>query len=255
MRRDEFRRHYGKIRVLKSIGVRKPVSRPAKPDRNRRLMLKFKYGSLSGAEEVQFHEDVKKLIYNVMHKGNVIMDWDDLYQEIWKKIVSSKHTWNENNGTMVSTWITIVAMSVMNTMRKRVNRYHSRYVLYNDLVDDHDEDGSSGANDPSDVLRDEIEQDDDGMRKMIFDDQFRALMDSLDECEREFLEAAKRIDAKNGQTGRVSLGELRKDLGYRQSVFNDILYSVRRKISEFFPGLKKKKDEENESGDSDEFLF
>lgn len=255
MRRDEFLRHYGKIKVLKSIGSRRPVSRPAKPDRNRRLMLKFKYGSLSASEEMQFHESVKKLIYSVMHKGNVIMDWDDLYQEIWKKIVSSRHTWNENNGTMVSTWITIVAMSVMNTMRKRMNRYNSRYVLYNDLVEEHaDDDGSAGQNDPADEVRGGDVEDDDEMRKMLFDDQYRGLLDSLSQCEREFMEAARAIDAENGQTGRVPLGELRKKLGYRQSVFNDILYSVRRKISEFFPGLKMK-DRGDESGDSDEFLF
>jgi hypothetical protein len=43
-------------------------------------MIKFKYGNLSYVEEMEFHENVKKLIYKVMHSNNIKMDWDDVYQ-------------------------------------------------------------------------------------------------------------------------------------------------------------------------------
>jgi hypothetical protein len=44
---------------------------------------------------------------------------------------------------MVSTWITIVANSVINTLRQNVNRHNSRYCLYEDLCASADDDAES----------------------------------------------------------------------------------------------------------------
>ena len=240
-----FMERHGRLRILGRIGMRRPVVPPAKFDRNRRLMIKFKYGCLNKEEETQFHEDMKKLIYKAMHRGTVQMDWDDLYQEIWRKIVKSRHSWNESNGTMVSTWITIVAMSVMNTMRKRVNAYNSRYVAYEDAVGGarSDDDGPS-QNEACDIIAGAIP--DEAFEGLLMHDQYDRLIESLSPSERAFMDAARQamgMDGSDGRKGRLSFGELRSRLGYTQPEFNQVLHSVRDKIQSFFPGMKRKQEE------------
>jgi DNA-directed RNA polymerase specialized sigma24 family protein len=88
-----------------------------------------------------------------MHSNNVMMDWDDVYQEIWKKIIRCRHTWNESKGTMVSTWITIVANSVINTLRQSVNKYRSRYCLYDDICSSSDEENESSDREKCDFVQ------------------------------------------------------------------------------------------------------
>ena len=256
MASGSFMERHGRLRILGSIGARRPVTPPAKFDRNRKLMIKFKYGCLSGVEETQFHEDMRKLIYKAMHRGAVQMDWDDLYQEIWRKIVKSRHSWNESNGTMVSTWITIVAMSVMNTMRKRVNAYHSRYIPYEDVVGapSADEDGPS-QNEACDIIAGAVP--DEGLEHLLVNDQYDRLIESMSPSERAFMEAARQAMGMDGAAGggrreRLSFGELRSRLGYSLPEFNQVLHSVRDKIQSVFPGMKRKEEETPAADDAGE---
>ena len=257
MASGSFIERHGRLRIIGTIGARRPVTPPQKFDRNRRLMIKFKYGCLTPEEETQFHEDMRKLIYKAMHRGTVPMDWDDLYQEIWKKIVKSRHSWNESNGTMVSTWITIVAMSVMNTMRKRVNTYNSRYIPYEDAVGGvkADDDGPS-QNEACDIIAGAVP--DAGLEGIMMHDQYENLIQSLSPSERAFIEAARQamgMDGSEGRKGRLSFGELRSRLGYSQPEFNQVLHSVRDKIQSFFPGMRRGGDgeaEERQPAESDE---
>src|SRR5574344_1699306 len=61
-------------------------------DPNRELMIKFKHDISTCEDEKKLHENIKKLIFKAMHSNYVRMDFDDVYQEIWKKIIRSKHT-------------------------------------------------------------------------------------------------------------------------------------------------------------------
>lgn len=105
----------------------------ARGDRNRRLMLKFKYGTITRRELDSFHELVKNIIYKAMHRNPTMANFEDLYHDIWLKIIRFKNTWNQNKNTYVSTWITIVANSVINTTRKKIGRRRKTEWLYDDI--------------------------------------------------------------------------------------------------------------------------
>lgn len=104
-------------------------------DNNRELMIKYKYDKITPDELNELHNRIERLIYKVIRKNYLMMDIRDIYQEIWRRIIRSKHTWNEHKGTMVSTWIVVVAQSVINTLRSKKNRYLSRCMRYEDLPD------------------------------------------------------------------------------------------------------------------------
>ena len=102
-------------------------------DRNRELMLKFRFGTITAEELDEFHDAVKNIIYKTMHRNPVMMNFEDVYHEIWWKICRFRHTWNPGKDTMVSTWITIVAESVINSIRKRLTRRMRHEALYEDI--------------------------------------------------------------------------------------------------------------------------
>lgn len=115
-------------------------------DRNRRLMLKFKYGTITDSELDEFHELVKNIIYKAMHRNPTMVSFEDLYHDIWLKIVRFRGTWNQNKNTFVSTWITIVANSVINTARKKYNRRNATEWLYEDIRSGCEDDDDDGGN-------------------------------------------------------------------------------------------------------------
>lgn len=253
MDEKQFFEKYGKIRVMSSIDRRIPVVNTVPKDINRRIMLKFKYGNLTRVEEYEFHEKMKKLIYRVMHSNNVLMDWDDVYQEIWKKIVRCRHTWNENKGTYVSTWITIVANSVINTLRREVNRYNSRYCLYDDLVsssineEDADPDymmNRLANSSVEDVLEDNTQRKRD---KMDCLDEFKS---SLNEAEKAFMDGIYGLEDKfiKYKDKQKPLSELQEILGYDDATFNLMLCSIRKKYCDAFEKNERMEEESSDSG-------
>ena len=238
-----FLERYGKIKVLDEVKYRNPVLNTCQKDKNRSLMLKFKYGNLSPSEEIEFHEAVKNLIYKVMHTNNVMMDWDDVYQEIWRKIIKSKHSWDEDKGTYASTWITIVASTVISTLRANVNKMNSRYCLYDDILPASSESDDAGTDYKMDSLNQESgfdqEEDPDPIKKVIWKEQYEIFLKSLDPAEASVMQGIssmedKFIAAADKGGGKMPFSELREKLGYDESTFNILLYNIRRKYCEAF---------------------
>ncbi len=260
---ETFRSRYGKIRYLEEITCRHPVPRLCKSDINRALMIKFKYGNLTKDEENQFHDAIKKMIFKVMHKNNVMMDWDDVYQEIWKKIGKSRHTWKEWKGTMVSTWITIVANSVINTLRQTVNRYNSRFVLYDDLIQPSEDGDGNQQQNKCDIIAFENEEDrmsDSGMKKMMWNEQYAEFRDKLNDAERMVFDiiVSMQDDILDAYDNRLKIPykELRAKSGYDDATFSMIIYNIKRKYCETFNLKFVEYDEHPENDGSDtEFLF
>lgn len=259
---ETFQRKYGKLKYLEEITARHPVPHFGKTDINRELMIKFKYGNLTKEEEEMFHNAIKKMIFKVMHKNNVMMDWDDVYQEIWKKICKSRHTWKEWKGTMVSTWITIVANSVINTLRQTVNRYKSRFVLYDDLVASSDEGGESSQQSKCDVVAFESDEEkliDSNIRKMMLKEEYEMFREKLDDAEKIVFDIIMSmtdeiLDAYDSRI-KIPYKELRLQSGYDEATFAMIIYGIKKKYCETF-NVRLTGCEESHEGDSDtEFLF
>ena len=175
-----------------------------------------------------------------MHKNNVMMDWDDVYQEIWKKIIKCRHTWNESKGTMVSTWITIVANSVINTLRQNVNKYNSRYCLYDDLCS-----SSNEENDTDRMKYDYVQylQNEQNLLDKSFDEQmwkekYYEFLYSLNDCEKVFLKVANNMQEDflkaYDNEKRLPLNKLKLKLGYDDSTYNMIVYNIRKKYCDIF---------------------
>jgi len=241
MTRKEFERKYGRLHLRRQIGDRIPVT-PGKAagDPNRRLMIKFKYNDMTSDEETLFHESVKNLIYKVMHTNNVMMDWEDVYQEIWKKISRCKCGWKENKGTYVSTWITIVANSVINTLREKVRRRNSRMCLYDDIGLDDERSGCAGFEQGDAVeefFNDGAALMDRSFVSSLYKDSYRDFVRSLDPVERRIMDAVHEkqeeiIDGFERRNTKMPLQMIRQSLGYDESTFIAILSCIYRKYCE-----------------------
>jgi DNA-directed RNA polymerase specialized sigma24 family protein len=194
-------------------------------------MIKFKYGQTTMEEENLLHENIKNLIYNVMHKNCVRMEFEDVYHEIWKKIIKSKHTWDENNGTRVSTWIVVVANSVINTLRLSVNKYNSRYCLYGDLATNNEDES---ANDMADVVALNNEEDNSFTEDMEFKDNYKNFCKLLSENERKMLYVIVNGD------GKISLRSISRETGIKYNDVGEMLNSIKAKFYQIFEERKTK---------------
>ena len=254
-----FIKKYGRLKRLPNITKRIPIPHLCPNDVNRQLMIKFKYNDMTEGEEKEFHEAIKKIIYKVMHKNGVMMDWEDVYQEIWKKIVKSKHTWQEWKGTMVSTWITIVANSVINTLHQSVNRYNSRFCLYDDLLSNTDGQDDSGNHSTCDSIAFELDEDslsDNELKKLLWKEQFEEFREKLNDAEAYvfgiIVSMSNAILDAHDKRGRIPYKELREKTGYDESTFDLIIYNIKRKYCDTF---NIKMPEQDSGGLDDGFLF
>lgn len=253
---------YGKIKVLDQIIQRHPVINVQVKDPNRKLMIKFKYGNLTIVQQMQFHDNIKKLIYKVMHNNNVMMDWDDVYQEIWKKIIKSKHTWNETKGTMVSTWITIVANSVINTLRQNVNKYNSRYCLYDDICSSSQQGNEQGGDrenvDFIQFVNNENDLYDKSFQNNIWNEKYSEFLNSLNESEKLFMKAVYEMDNKyyrDLNKIKVSHTYLKNKLGYDDTTYYILINNIKKKYSEAFELNFEKQDINENNNNTNEFIF
>lgn len=192
-------------------------------------MIKFKYDKATPEEENLLHENIKNLIYNVMHKNCVHMEFEDVYHEIWKKIIKSKHTWDENNGTRVSTWIVVVANSVINTLRLSVNKYNSRYCLYDDLTATNEDDS---ANDMADVVALNNDEDNSFTEDMEFKDNYKNFCNLLSENERKMLYTIVNKGSK------ISLRSISRETGIKYADVGEMLSSIKSKFYQVFDEYK-----------------
>lgn len=205
-------------------------------DPNRILMIKFKYNIANTEEETMLYENIKKLIFKAMHKNNVMMPFEDVCQEIWKKIIKSKHTWNELKGTRVSTWIVIVANSVINTLRKEVARYNSRYCLYEDL--NVDKETTEEIDDAESYLALKNNSLEENYEIPIYENNFKNFYDELTIKEKKLVNAAFKMSDKNAERnynkGKISILSLRRKLGIDQETYDKIVSGMKEKFYNHF---------------------
>ena len=257
----EYKARYGRIPYRETIDARHPVTAVCGNDINRALMIKFKYGNMTRDESRAFHEAIKKIIYKVMHTNNVMMNWDDVYQEIWKKIVKCKHTWKEWKGTMVSTWITIVANSVINTLRQNVKRYNSRFCLYDDLMASSDSEEGAGQQNNGDSLAFENGDErlsDSATASMQWSEQYEQFRNSLEPAEAFVFGVAVSMSDdildKYDRSLKIPYSELRARTGYDEATFAVIMYNIRKKYCEAFDTKFEERPVDSGDGES-ELLF
>lgn len=263
MTNEEFKHKYGKIRYNPVIEKRNPVCGINIKDRNRELMIKFKYNNITDREGYEFHDAIKKIIYKVMHTNNVMMDWDDVYQEIWKKITHCRHTWKEWKGTMVSTWITIVANSVINTLRQKVNKHNSRFCLYDDLFqpsNDSDSDGNQ-SQEKCDFLAFSVQDDgieDAETKKRMLSEKMNEFLNSLSQVERHIYNMALAMEDKiidsYDRNFKLPYNELKAKTGYDGATFAIIMYNIKKKYCEAF-GVRFVDNAKKDDGSDTEYLF
>ena len=251
-----------KIRIFKRIKNRVAVCCNIN-DPNRALMIKFKYDTITDAEFEQFHNAVKKLIYKAMHSNQVMMEWDDIYQEIWQKIIRSKHTWKENKGTFVSTWITIVAHSVLNTLRQGVIKRNTHICLYDDLKASPDS-GESTSEMAEVVLFHKgsesfLEKIGGQMNSNMWSVDFQTFMQSLTLAEKTVIKAAFDLEdeflSAYYKGVRKPFAELRHRTGYDETTLVTILNNARRKYESLFNTKLKSGNEDCRIDGSNETLF
>ena len=260
MDQQTYKYNYGKIKILDNIEQRHPVINTCQRDPNRKLMIKFKYGNLTSLQEIKFHDNIKKLIYKVMHSNNVMMDWDDVYQEIWKKIIKSKHIWNQNKGTMVSTWITIVANSVINTLRQNVNKYNSRYCLYDDLCSSNEQENQNTDKEKGDMvsyLNENNSLYDKSFDQVIWDEKYNDFMSSLNQSEKMFMKAVYEMDTeyyRDFHKIKVSHTYLKQKLGYDDTTYYIVMNNVKQKYCKAFD-IKFKEDKKVDDNKDDNYLI
>jgi len=211
-------------------------------DPNRELMIKFKYNTATDEDTMMLHENVKKLIYKVMHSNCVRMEFEDVYQEVWKKIVKSKHSWNENMGTKVSTWIVCVANSVVNSLRTDVNKYNSRYCLYNDINYNNEEDLDLVDYNNNKRLYEESYIDNSMLNIILFSDDYKMFINTLNPDEKTILDIMLKINktSTGTKTKRVSYNKICQTLDMKNSKLKRSMNSLKEKFRKCFSVYKVK---------------
>lgn len=152
---------------------------------NRQLMIKYKYDTITNSELNCFYKNIEKLIFKIIKKNYVTENFNDVFNEIWKRIAKYKHKWDENNGTCVSTWISKVALNVINTIRKKNMTYSSRNVSYDGMFI-YDKHGEANEVD-IDVLV-ERNKDNSGEERKDFYENMLKCFENLSETERKIVE-------------------------------------------------------------------
>lgn len=222
--------------ISKGTSIRVPIIDSKKiNDPNRILMIKFKYSISTAEEETKLYENIKNLIFKAMHKNNVMMPFEDVCQEIWKKIIKSKHTWDELKGTRVSTWIVVVANSVINTLRKEITKYNSRYCLYEDLNSEKSGEETDDI-ESSVALKNHLMDEDYDVP--VYENNFTNFYKELTPKEKRLVDIAFQISDKNAAKkynhGKISILSLRKKLGIDQDVYDKIISGMKEKFYNHF---------------------
>lgn len=207
-------------------------------DKNRVLMIKYKYDTITPDELNELHNRIEKLIYKVIRKNYLMMDIRDIYQEVWKKICKCKNTWNEDKGTMVSTWIVIVAQSVINSLRQSKNKYDSRYMCYDDLPDF--EDGETAGEDravrSNPTIRDGFYRKEDSKLRI------REFMSELSDNEKRIIDIIMSTGYdelnKNNESkyckNKITRKFIREKIDLPEKELKDVFEELQRKYHELF---------------------
>lgn len=204
-----------------------------KNDPNRELMIKFKYDIITDDELQQLRKQLHKLIYDIIRKNYVKMDSRDVYQQIWKKIIKSKHSWNQDIGTKVSTWIVWVCLSVINGLRLKSKKYSDRYFLYEDL-NTQEQSGESYEN----ILYGSQMIDQKPLQSMYFNEQFNEFINGLNDIEKDIINMVLNVDKEQlnkqfpskYQKKKITKGFIKQRLNLKQKQFYEIMSELKKKF-------------------------
>lgn len=202
-------------------------------DPNRQLMIKFKYDKISDEQLQLLRKQLHKLIFDIIRKNYVKMDCRDVYQQIWRKIIKSKHSWNQNIGTKVSTWIVWVCLSVINGLRLKQKKYADRYSLYQDLVQQ-----EQGVDKYEYILFNSGLVDQKPLQKMCFSEQFTEFISGLNDVEKDIINMVLQteVDQMNKQENnrykkkKITKGYIKNKLNLKQKQFYRIMEELKKKF-------------------------
>lgn len=198
----EFVFTYGEQKKIKQ---KKKSSKPKVQildDPNRQYMIKYKYDTITPEQLQIFHNQIEKLIYDTIRKNYVQLEIKDVYQEIWKKIAKAKHSWKQDMGTRVSTWIVLVCLSVINGLRAKAKKHQDRYVLYNDL-NVNEEDNDKIDKGQTIAIKYGL-TDDKNLRNMYFSEDFKYFLESLNEKEKKVVDLVLNVNPEQlNENGNV----------------------------------------------------
>lgn len=203
-------------------------------DRNRELMIKYKYNRITEDELNQLHNGLSKLIYKIIHSNNIYIDTEEIYQEVWLKIAKSKHTWNETKGTFVSTWVSLVCQSVCNTLRKSLLKRRSCFCLYEDLKGE-----EIGVSSEDFITNKGLIEEETVFGVFIKKEEWEKFISKLDEKEKEIVllsinttpDDVRKICGKNVCANRITKKFLMKKLNLRTKVLDEYLEAIKLKMN------------------------
>lgn len=203
-------------------------------DPNRQLMIKYKYNKISDEQLNELHDKIKKLLYDLIHKNFVKVNTKDVYQQIWKKIAKAKHSWNENAGTRVSTWIVCVCMSVINGLRMKQKKIDDRYILYDDLQEREEGDSLPGQQ----IAQKYGLMEEKPLQSICFSEEFKKFMDTLNDNERDIINLVLYSDVNDLNKGnelkyqkkKITKAYIREKLGMKQKKFFDIMQGLKQRF-------------------------
>lgn len=214
-------------------------------DPNRQLFIKYKYNKITESQLKQLHDQLQKLIHDVIRKNYIIMDQKDVYQQIWKKIAKAKHSWNEDAGTKVSTWIVIVCISVINGLRLKVKKNRQRYVLYNDLNPQIQQDDNNQRGQTMALKYGMLEQK--PLQNLCFSQQMSNFLEQLTEQEKNIVDIILNVDLKdlnkNGNDKyvkkQITKSYIQQKIGVKGKQFVEIFEGLKQKFKELIIDIKE----------------
>lgn len=153
-------------------------------DRNHELMIKYKYDIITDAELNELYKNLERVIYKIVKNNYVKENFEDVCNEIWRRIAKYKHKWDENKGVCVTTWIGKVAVNVIQTIRKRTMTYSSRNISYDGFFT-YDKGGEAKEVDMEKLIADN--KDNSGEERSVFYESIMDCFDVFDEVEKSIV--------------------------------------------------------------------
>ena len=224
-----------KKEIVKKELIKSPKAKPTLKERNKELMIKYKYDNITDDELSELYTNLEKLIFKIVRSNYVTENFGDVCNEIWRRIAKYKHKWDENNGDYVTTWVGKVAINVIQTLRKRSMLYRARNVSYDGMVTF----GKGGEE--KEVEMDKLiadNKDDSGEKRKVFYENIMSCFDVFDETEKKIVELFLEGDTENlviddeNRTYKrryASASFIKKKLSLTQNEYNKYIKSIGEK--------------------------
>lgn len=148
----------------------------SRKDKNMELMVKYKYDTISEDELNELYENLEKVVYKIVRHNYVSENFEDVCNEVWRRIAKYKHKFDETKNICVTTWVGKVTINVINTIRRKSIVYKSRNVSYDGMMV-YNKKGEAQEIDPDKIFAEE--KDDTGeYRKTIYEN----IMSCFEDC-------------------------------------------------------------------------